>query len=295
METTAIAFMTVGGVLLAGLALDAAGPKAGVPGVTLLLVLGFAVGPVALDVLPEGTDQFFPVVASLALAMIGFLPGGEFTREALHEHGGVVARVAVLQAAATLAAVQELEAKGPLTRTLVAVVAVDDVAAVAIFGIMASIAAAISDNGGGTELAVFAAREIFGGVGVGLVLGVPMAYATGRMRAGEPTQEEAIGGVLICAGIALWLDVSYLLATVTLGAVVANFARHSERPFREIEGVEWPFLTLFFVLAGASLEIDVLASIAEEMIAVVVTGTIVFELVGPLATRFALMRAGEAS
>jgi Kef-type K+ transport system membrane component KefB len=43
-----------------------------------------------------------------------------------------------------------------------------------------------------------------------------------------------------------------------MGAVVASLAKHHERPFHAIEGVEWPFMILFFVLAGASLEIGIL-------------------------------------
>jgi Kef-type K+ transport system membrane component KefB len=43
-----------------------------------------------------------------------------------------------------------------------------------------------------------------------------------------------------------------------MGIMVASFASHHDRPFHAIEGVEWPFMVLFFVLAGASLEVDAL-------------------------------------
>ncbi len=43
---------------------------------------------------------------------------------------------------------------------------------------------------------------------------------------------------------------------MALGATVANLARHHSRPFRAIEGIEWPFMILFFVLSGASLRLD---------------------------------------
>jgi hypothetical protein len=38
--------------------------------------------------------------------------------------------------------------------------------------------------------------------------------------------------------------------------VVANLARHHERAFHEIEHVEWPFMLMFFLLAGATLEVE---------------------------------------
>jgi len=82
------------------------------------------------------------------------------------------------------------------------------------------------------------------------------------VREGEPTLAEALGGVVLCAGLSLFWGVSYLLAAMTMGAVVANLARHHRRPFRAIEGIEWPFMLLFFVLSGASLRTGLLAEVA---------------------------------
>jgi Kef-type K+ transport system membrane component KefB len=88
-----------------------------------------------------------------------------------------------------------------------------------------------------------------------------MAYLTGRIRPGEPTTAEALGVVFLCTGIALWLGASFLLAAMVAGMVVANLARHHQRPFRAIKGIEWPFMILFFFLAGSALELTALASI----------------------------------
>jgi len=67
--------------------------------------------------------------------------------------------------------------------------------------------------------------------------------------------------VLLIAGLALWLDVSFLLAAIVLGATIANRAEHHETPFREIERIEWPALVVFFVLAGAAFEPSTLGSV----------------------------------
>jgi Kef-type K+ transport system membrane component KefB len=72
----------------------------------------------------------------------------------------------------------------------------------------------------------------------------------------------------------MWLDVSFLLAAMVQGAVVAALARHHRRPFDAIEGIEWPFMILFFVLAGASLNVASLASL------------------GPLVLVYFLLRSG---
>jgi Kef-type K+ transport system membrane component KefB len=98
-------------------------------------------------------------------------------------------------------------------------------------------------------------------MGLGIVLGIPMAWLTGRVRPGEPTLLEAAGFVFLCAGAALALDVSYLLACMALGTTVANRATHHLRPFRDIEGISDPFLTVFFFLAGYELDIPALLAV----------------------------------
>jgi Kef-type K+ transport system membrane component KefB len=111
------------------------------------------------------------------------------------------------------------------------------------------------------EVLLLALHEIGGAVLLGVVIGLPAAFLTGRIRPGEPMLTEALGLVFICCGAAIALQVSFLIAAMVMGAVVANLARHHEYPFHAIEGVEWPFMALFFVLAGASLEIQALLDI----------------------------------
>ena len=55
-----------------------------------------------------------------------------------------------------------------------------------------------------------------------------------------------------------------------MGMVVTNLARHHKRPFHAIEGIEWPFLVLFFVLAGASLDIEALWLASSVLLAYVI-------------------------
>lgn len=58
------------------------------------------------------------------------------------------------------------------------------------------------------------------------------------------------------------------------GAIVANLAKHHSRPFHEIEHIEWPFMVLFFVLAGASLPLDHFSEIGVVGIGYVVLRTL---------------------
>lgn len=307
---------TFGGLFLLGLLADLVGRHTPLPRVTLLLLSGFVIGPSVLDWLPDVTDEWFPILTDVALTMIGFLLGQNMTRARFKELGrpvlamslgevmmtaalmfavlylfGVPVEIALLLAgiapatapAATLDVVREYRAEGHFTNTLLGIVAIDDAWGLLLFSLLLAAAQALSGQLGAVETVLAGAWDVGGAVLLGLVLGMPMAYLTGRVRPGEPMQAEALGLVLLTAGLAEWLQVSYILSAMVLGAVVANMARHHQRPFRVIEGIEWPFLILFFLLAGAALHVQALAEagmLAAAYIGLRVAGRILGPLLG---------------
>lgn len=144
---------------------------------------------------------------------------------------------------------------GEFGTTLLGIVALDDVWGLLIFSLCLTFATGTAiDNG----FSIFShgLQEIVGALSLGVALGLPMSFLTGRIHEGEPTLIEALGLVFICGGIALWLEVSYLIAAMAMGATVANLAKHHTRPFHAIKNIQSPFLVLFFILAGASLNLE---------------------------------------
>jgi Kef-type K+ transport system membrane component KefB len=366
---------------------DEIGQRTRLPRVTLMILLGVAVGPVGFDLLPAALHQWYEFLTSAALSMVAFLLGGRLTLTTLRRHGAaimivsatVVAFTVVMVSAGLVAlgtppalalllagiatataplathdAVKQVAAKGPFTSTLLGIVAIDDAWGIIAFSILL-LAAQMLGGGGTQEILQNGLWEVLGALVVGALVGLPAAYLTGRLHQGEPVQAEALGVVFLCAGLAIWLGVSFLLAGITAGAVVANLARHHNRPFHEIEHIESPLMVLFFVLAGASFAPAGLVGIglvaaayvvlrtlsrvaggwigaslarepvvhcrwiglalipqagvalgmaliaaerfpehAETLLAVTVSSTIVFELVGPLLTQAALRKVGEA-
>jgi len=152
--------------------------------------------------------------------------------------------------------VHQEAARGPFSKLLLAVVALDDAWGLIIFSLSVTAAAALYRSGMDGSLLADAAGDIFGAAGIGLALGIPAAYLTGRIRSGEPILTEALALVFLCGGLSIFLDVSFLIAAMVMGATVANLARHHDRPFHAIASVDWPLMILFFVLAGASLQLD---------------------------------------
>ena len=282
-----LVFLTLGGLLLVGMIADEVSRRARVPRVTLMILCGVAVGPSALDLLPSEFQGLFDFLSSAALTMVAFLLGGRLSLTTLRRHGrailavsaatvlvtAIVVGVGLMVAGASIvlalllagistatdpAATQDVtrqaRAKGPFTDTLLGVVAMDDAWGIFIFSLFLVMAKAVIGDGS-VDILQQAVWEISGAIAVGVVVGLPAAFLTGRLHTGEPIQAEALGVVFLCAGLAIWLDVSFLLAGMTAGVLVVNFAKHHTRPFHEIEHIEWPFMVLFFVLAGASLSL----------------------------------------
>lgn len=285
-------FITLAVLFLLGLGAYWLGLKTALPSVTLLILLGVGIGPAGLDLFAEHRAQWFPVIANTALVMLGFLMGGALTLNLLRQQGlrilcfsiGVVLgtfgvvfvgmlllgqpfAVAILLAgiatatdpAATASVLlEERRQHSEMGKTLSGIVALDDVWGLLLFSFCLVLATG-SSAANGHSIMVAGVTEIFGAIALGVALGLPMAYLTGRICAGEPTLVEALGLVFLCAGLAFKFEVSHLLAAIVMGATVANLAKHHTRPFHAIEGIEWPFLVLFFILAGASLEMHALA------------------------------------
>jgi len=139
-------------------------------------------------------------------------------------------------------------------------VAIDDAWGLIVFSLLLAAGHAVLGQSPSGSL-LHGALELGGAVIVGLAVGFPAAYLTGRLQPGEPSQIEALGVVFLCGGLSLAIGASFLLAAMVAGLIVANFAEHHTSAFHEIENIEWPFMVLFFVLAGASLDIVALPSI----------------------------------
>ncbi len=218
--------LTLGGLFLAGLLTDVVARHAPVPRVTLMLIVGFVAGPEVLDLLSDFSEQWFPILTELALVMIGFLLGQKVTPQSLRECGksvlamsvgevlvtsslvflvlltvGVQFEIALLLGgiapasapAATVDVVRESRAKGGFTQNLLSIVAVDDAWGLLIFSFALSIAHGVTGQGAALDSLLHGLWEVGGAIVVGIVIGVPMAFLTGRIQEGEPTQAEALG------------------------------------------------------------------------------------------------------
>ena len=299
--------ITIGGILLLAIAADVLGKHTFLPRVTLLLVFGIIIGNDVLNLIPLVVTNQFEILADIALLMVGFLIGGKLTRKSMHGHVGKtlwIASLAVLATviivsvglfligldlklaillgciasatdpAATIDVVSESNHKGPFANLLISIVAIDDALGLIIFSIGIAFVSALN----GSEFSIYpiisALKEVGGAVILGTFIGLPAAFLTGRLRPGQPILIEALALVFLCGGLALWLNVSFLIASIVMGCVIANLAKHHDYPFHAIEGIEWVFLIIFFTLAGASLSLESLTTIGIVGMGYIIARTI---------------------
>ena len=301
---TPIALIALGVLFLAGLSADWVGHRFRLPRVTLLLGCGLIAGRAGLDVIPDSVTDLYPVVTVIALSMVAFLLGGALSRETLRAHGTAILVISVSIVLVTLGVVtaglwamglplaaalvfgaiatatdpattydviREAGSETGFARTLKGIVAIDDAWGLIAFSLVLVLIEGLVGNGTGqvlTETLV----EIAGSIALGLAIGLPAAVLTGRLSKGEPLRIEALGLVFITSGLSIWLGLSYLISGMTVGAVIVNLARHHTKAFHEIESIQWPFMVIFFILAGASLAPEALLTI------------------GPLGAGFVLLR-----
>ncbi|WP_136805916.1 cation:proton antiporter [Desulfosediminicola flagellatus] len=160
--------------------------------------------------------------------------------------------------AATLLVIRELKAKGPLTSTLMAIVAIDDGLAIIIFGLIVSIAHQVLGFSGNPLLISIggSAIEIIGSLLLGLLTGTILVMILGKLQELSEIMTAGLATLLLCGEIALFLHLSPLLAGMAAGFCLVNKAERDVRVFRALNSFEPPIYVLFFTLAGTHLDIQ---------------------------------------
>jgi Kef-type K+ transport system membrane component KefB len=329
-------------------------------------------------------------VTACALALVAYLIGGSVTAKQLKKLGKTIlfctfgevvgaavfvfvvvafflsgqpdalllaSALAVLAAstapAATVAVIHEYRSHGPLTTTLLGVVAMDDVVGIVLFSLFLVWSTGIAM----TQVFTSAALEIGGALLLGAVMGWCLAFLGHRVRNPHFFLPMVLSAILLSQGLAEIGHCSPLLTAMALGFFArATFKSGGERLLAPVEYLEELVFLVFFTLAGAHFDLGVLeagfelvviyviarvmgkmlgSNLAARFISapstvrsylgfgvipqagiaiglalsllshpvfadsgllivnVILASTLILELIGPFATRFALQRAGE--
>ncbi len=292
------------------------------PNVTGYLVAGLFIGASFLGTITEQDMASFSIVNEVALAAIAFSIGSEFVLKDMLKVGSSILIITIAEAigavilvfivtyygfnqsfafsiviasmsaatapAATMMVIRQYKAHGPLTRTILPVVAIDDAVGIMLFGLAMSLAKITIDSTSHSFLQMISAPiiEILGSLLLGFLLGAILTFVANRARSKEELLSTVLASIAASTGLANLLNLSPLLTCMMLGATLVNLMHNSNRVFTLVTDFTPPIYLLFFTLAGASLDLGILAQVGALGVGYVIaraTGKILGAFLGAKA------------
>jgi len=160
--------------------------------------------------------------------------------------------------AATVDVFWEYKTRGPLTRTILAIVALDDGLALFIFGFAGSIASSLTGTSQHSFLVglLMPCYEIVGAVLLGIITGFALILILKYILEPDKILVFSLASVMLIIGLSHILHVDSILAAMALGATIVNgLPRRSKSTFELVERFAPPIYVLFFVLVGAGMQL----------------------------------------
>jgi len=278
--------------------------KLKLPSVTGYIITGLILGPSLLNIISSPLLQTLQPVNDFALGLIGLSIGGElkyrflqrnwenfsliFLGESLltfllvlisiyliSENLPLAVMLGVLSLATApssiLGVINERNTRGVFPRMLMSIVALDNFFCILIFSVMTTILnifyfQQISAAGFWSYLG----QEVFLGIVLGIILGYCTILVIERIQEQRKSQVLLIALIFFAVGLPRQFDISFLLVTLLLGALVVNLTSHYRKFYQALHSIDTPILILFLTLAGAKLQLDILPAVGILGIAYII-------------------------
>lgn len=304
-------FINLALMIFVGMALGRLVKKIKLPNVTGYLLAGLLLGPSVLGILDQEFLDSAAIISDAALGFIAFSIGNEFKISYFKRVGATPIIIATLESlfavvfvtaalkiagcsttfslvlgsiaaatapAATIMVIKQYKARGPVTETLLSVVAIDDATALIMYSISIAIATALSGGSAETsELILKPVIEIGGALLVGALLGflflIPMKF----FKKDGNRLSIIIAFIFMGLGLSELCGFSSLLFCMSMGAIVANFSDDVNHIMKLSDRITPPIFMLFFVASGAGLKLSVLPTVG--LVGVIY---IVFRVIGKM-------------
>ncbi len=319
--------LTLALVLVAGLAAGGIAKRLHLPSVTGQILMGILLGPSAFGVFGPAHGHSLRAVLGFALSLMAVAVGSHLRFRRLANarlrlglllameasltpalvFGVVMATgavpwtgalllgtICVSTAPATiLALVSEARARGVFVKTLLAGVALNNLACITLFEIARAIVRADMDPGAGSDIVALALRplrQLGLAAGIGAGVGLALVAATRRIVRPDRVTAMSLVAILLVAGLATQLGVSVLLAGLVLGIALANLTPSKEEIGHVVfADFEHAIFSVFFLVAGTELSFE--HALAGGLLALLVFGA---RVAGKLASARAAMTLAHA-
>ena len=286
--------LSLGVLILAGYLLGRLCQALRLPTITGYIVAGLLLSHSVSGLIDRHTVESLGPFTEVALGFIALTIGGEFQLAKLRRTGSKILIITLFEAvlaalvvalalglllpfsyalllgaiaaatapAATVVIVRELRARGEFIDYLFGVVAFDDAVSVLLFSIGFAAVTPFLAGAGGSGAQVLAA--LGGGlaeIGLSAVAGALAALAIhaaagARVRGGEVLLI-TLGVLFLTTALVTVLELSALIANMVAGFLLVNMAPRNRRIFASFEPLTPPVFALFFILAGAELDLGV--------------------------------------
>ncbi|MFW9920988.1 MAG: cation:proton antiporter [Candidatus Thorarchaeota archaeon] len=261
-------------------------------------ILGFMLAGVFLALTGVFTDEMrnslFPVV-DLALGLIGYNIGLEIRKDVFSGRKRQMGTILILESiltfvivsllalwitglphlaivfgavasatdpASTVMVIWERHCKGPLTDTLMFVLALDDVVAIILANISISLAVifyTIPSTLTIFDALLITALDLILSVIVGALAGFGMVQFINAEKDRNRLLELELGAIILIVGIMNFFEINAILTCMVFGYVVGNWIRPEKDPINHtLTTIMAPIVMIFFVFVGASIDLSVL-------------------------------------
>ena len=180
--------------------------------------------------------------------------------------------------AATMMVVRQYKAKGPLTKLLMLVVAIDDAVGLLLFSVSFGIATAL-ERGSVNVIGVVVEPilEIVLSLGLGAVMGIALDRVEHLFHSRSKRRSLSVAFVLLTVGLSMLefevagihCSFSLLLVCMMTGTMFCNVCDTSEELMERVDHWTVPLNILFFVISGAELDLKVVANPLTLLVGVV--------------------------
>jgi Kef-type K+ transport system membrane component KefB len=271
-----------------------------VPEVTGYIAAGIIVGPHVFDWITHENLQTLEIFSEVALGLILFSIGSVFELSRVRAAGAAIASITITEsisagalvtiamiaagqpwavagllgaiaietaAATTLMVMRECNSAGPFTDTLTGIIALNNILCILAFSV---VAVAIEFSSGSALRAdwntIYASVyplvwQIVGSTALGYLVGLLLAAWSRKVIEKGETLILLTGCVLLTVGLSRVLELSPMVASLAVGGTMVNLSSQSRRLFEALGQTDPPLYAIFFVIAGADLNVKLLPSI----------------------------------
>ncbi|MBO7186842.1 MAG: cation:proton antiporter, partial [Clostridia bacterium] len=218
---------------------------------------------------------FTTILVDIALIGLHFIIPDKFPLSSAIILGAVASATAP---AATLMVVRQYKAKGPVTDTLLPVVAIDDAVGLVLFAVSFGVAKAVlSGTVDVLSVVLEPILEVVFSLGLGGVMGLFITYFEKFFHSRSKRLSMSVAFVLLTVGLSMLefnigrihVSFSSLLVCMMLGTVFCNCCDFSEELMDRLDRWTAPIFILFFVISGAEFELSVFTDILIVLVGVV--------------------------